>query len=717
MSDVSRDALPPEEPILEKVARLEGEPSLFPPEVLRLHREGRALRARRELLRAAKTERDDRLAAKQRAHAADLRLWQEEVGGAPSMYTLNGIGTRLYGKAERAEDGTYIATLWFTVLFIPIWPIRAYVVFPAEGGGWHFLSKTPLPPAAWGVRRGVGTVAALLVLFAAYSMYRSGTHAVVHAYNGFDRAVHVAVGETEQVVRPRQAEVFEDVPAKSTRFRAAWDADDEPFESIDVDLTDRTDETVVYNVGGRAVIEYERVLYGEGMPAEPRILEAGPVLFEDDVDYPFTEPPDSITVLEDGNAERTVLHAVDGTVPPETVIGQLLAMGRADQARTVALAELEAHPEAGRIAYLLALTEHADDHDAQVALFRHYMERAPDAVDLHRFYQELWPEGSAELRAEYDRLLEANTESALYHYLAGRIADSGSDEALAHYSEATRLEPGYPPAVRALGYHWMWLGDWSRALEEYDRYAAVGPPERYEVFGTRARIAMHLGRPWSAIDSILAEALSAPDDAIRLGRIRGHRLVQSGQVGLSDAARTIDTRIEQVYGPVERETRLANLRADLAITTGDLALARRELDALEDPSDINAVVARRLALSDGATPADRERLFAIPGWTASVDPVDKVLALQLVDEDARPELLEQLDPSMMPIVELLDSDELVRTDRLRDLTRGLTPEIRVWVYFAAAWKLRDDRRAVRARDDYLDEAYGFALPGDLPYRR
>jgi hypothetical protein len=581
MSDVNTDPLPPEEPILEKVARTQGEPSLFPPEVLRLHREGRAIKARRELLRAAKGERNAALAAKQRAHAEDLHLWQEQIGSAPSMHTLNGIGTRLYGKAEPTAHGTYIATLWFTFIFVPIWPLKAYLVLPAPTGGWHFLSKTPLPPVARGTRRGVGAVAVILALSLAYSAYWSGTHAVVHAFNGFDEAVHVTVGETSQVLLPRQAAVFGDVPAARAQFSASWGANEEPFESIDVDLSGRASETVVYNVGGRAVLRYEWITYGEGIPPEGRLLDAGPVLFEDDVDYPFTEPPDSVSVRDGGTVERSLLYAVDDGLTAESVAGQLLEIGRTDQARTVASAELEAHPEDGRLVFFLAMTEHADDRDAQVALFLRYMERAPDAVELHRYYQELWPEGSAELREEYAGLLGANPDSPMYHYLVGRIADPGSADALAHFSEATRLAPDYPPAVRALGYHAMSVGDWSMALDQFDRYAAAGPVETYEIS----------------------------------------------------------------------------------------------------------------------------------------DPMEELLALQLVDDYERLELLERMDPSVAEIVAFLDNDDITSPDRLAELTVDFAPSMRMWVHFAAGRTLADNEQAARAREAYFDEAYSFALPGDLPYRR
>jgi hypothetical protein len=45
------------------------------------------------------------------------------------MYSLNGIGTSLYGKSDiNPQDGSYIATKWFIVFLLPIFPLGSYRV-------------------------------------------------------------------------------------------------------------------------------------------------------------------------------------------------------------------------------------------------------------------------------------------------------------------------------------------------------------------------------------------------------------------------------------------------------------------------------------------------------------------------------------------------------------------------------------------------------------
>ncbi len=63
------------------------------------------------------------------------------------MFTLNGIGTKLYGKDEQA-DGSYIATEWIVFLWIPLIPVASYLVLSWENTGIlsrnYELNKVPL---------------------------------------------------------------------------------------------------------------------------------------------------------------------------------------------------------------------------------------------------------------------------------------------------------------------------------------------------------------------------------------------------------------------------------------------------------------------------------------------------------------------------------------------------------------------------------------------
>ena len=42
--------------------------------------------------------------------------------------TTNGIGTIFYGCSDLRDDGSYIATKWFVIFFIPIFPLGSFRV-------------------------------------------------------------------------------------------------------------------------------------------------------------------------------------------------------------------------------------------------------------------------------------------------------------------------------------------------------------------------------------------------------------------------------------------------------------------------------------------------------------------------------------------------------------------------------------------------------------
>jgi len=50
-------------------------------------------------------------------------------------YSVNGIGTKYYGHADRQPDNSYIATLWIVLLFIPLIPLRSYRLKEVSSSG------------------------------------------------------------------------------------------------------------------------------------------------------------------------------------------------------------------------------------------------------------------------------------------------------------------------------------------------------------------------------------------------------------------------------------------------------------------------------------------------------------------------------------------------------------------------------------------------------
>lgn len=44
--------------------------------------------------------------------------------------TIQGVGTKFYGAADKRQDGSYVTTKFFVLLMIPIWPLASFRVRP-----------------------------------------------------------------------------------------------------------------------------------------------------------------------------------------------------------------------------------------------------------------------------------------------------------------------------------------------------------------------------------------------------------------------------------------------------------------------------------------------------------------------------------------------------------------------------------------------------------
>jgi tetratricopeptide (TPR) repeat protein len=94
------------------------------------------------------------------------------ISGPPSLQTVNGIGSMAYGARDHdAETGTYVKTLWFTFVFIPLIPLAAYRVADAPGGGWYFIGKVPLMRGLFLWPLSLVVIAAGLIGYFSWSSY------------------------------------------------------------------------------------------------------------------------------------------------------------------------------------------------------------------------------------------------------------------------------------------------------------------------------------------------------------------------------------------------------------------------------------------------------------------------------------------------------------------------------------------------------------------
>jgi hypothetical protein len=92
----------------------------------------------------------------------------EPIASAPSMGTLNGVGTMLYSTGTKfaPDPSKEFAILYFTVLFIPILPLTRYLAQSQGGGSWRFFGQTKWSLA---MKIHLGVVCAIIPLMAVIS--------------------------------------------------------------------------------------------------------------------------------------------------------------------------------------------------------------------------------------------------------------------------------------------------------------------------------------------------------------------------------------------------------------------------------------------------------------------------------------------------------------------------------------------------------------------
>jgi len=86
------------------------------------------------------------------------------ISSAPSLHTINGIGTTMYGSTDHdSASGSYLSTYYFVFFAIPIFPISRYRVIPT-GTGYRFLGKAPLRTFdKWHVAISLGLIAWMII--------------------------------------------------------------------------------------------------------------------------------------------------------------------------------------------------------------------------------------------------------------------------------------------------------------------------------------------------------------------------------------------------------------------------------------------------------------------------------------------------------------------------------------------------------------------------
>ncbi|MCE9581906.1 MAG: hypothetical protein K8T20_05245 [Planctomycetes bacterium] len=128
-----------------------------------LARAGKVEAARKALRNLLRSNRNPEAGLRIREVLDEPRYLMGPIGASPPMFRLNGFGAGIYGSRDTDTDGTYVTTLCVSALFIPVFPIRSYLVKPAGGSGYTFYGRVPLSGFARGWRNLILLTAGVLL--------------------------------------------------------------------------------------------------------------------------------------------------------------------------------------------------------------------------------------------------------------------------------------------------------------------------------------------------------------------------------------------------------------------------------------------------------------------------------------------------------------------------------------------------------------------------
>jgi hypothetical protein len=455
------------------------------------------------------------------AHEADAllgnrRLFLEPLNGsAPTMSTVNGVGTMIYGRDEAGPDGAYITTLFIVFLFFPVIPLGAYLVQDAGGRSYRFFGKVPLGGLsyAWGMLLLVGAMGA--ALFGIGSALWSSQHATLYVVSGLPMPVVANVGGTQLSIGPEsQASIVlgtgqHDIVITTTDGR----------ELERGSLAARAGEDVLaWNVLGAAPLYREDVVYGPsafGPPQgpEPELACGRTDVHWGSVDYPFVEPPASIQMSSSYGTE-TRTHAAVAPGGLRLCAAVLASRGDERGAVELVLHTARAIP-ATDVPNVLALVELARrigaTSDDILPILDATRNASPADVNAHRLYQEemIALGRRDEVRADYQARAAADPSSADLAYLAARTEAGSAVESFAALAERF---PEHAFTLRAYGYALYDVHRCEEALEVWGRPAAQGPGAEAMV-APRCECLVSLGRAGDALSLLSSTVAQTPEIA------------------------------------------------------------------------------------------------------------------------------------------------------------------------------------------------------------
>lgn len=194
------------------------------------------------------------------------------------------------------------------------------------------------------------------------------------------------------------------------------------IEKFKPELDSKT-HTYIYNVASAAGMLKWDVFYSTFSNQEPRQTNLGsPKWFISDVDYYFTDPPQSITTS--GSSEtRDVLTAFSEFHP-----ANILSFAK-DKSDSINLIKAHALWDDGKSKNVLHWLSLASQLQDGLQIIQSRLANYKDEVLALRFLQDLqFPDGKDNIRIQFEEKFKANPENPDLYYLAKRCLNDGPDQ-------------------------------------------------------------------------------------------------------------------------------------------------------------------------------------------------------------------------------------------------------------------------------------------------
>ncbi len=646
---------------------------------------------------------------------ANRRLFLEPIEGGPGLQTFNGIGTYLAGTQEKAPDGTYISTLFFMLVFVPLWPIRQYLVAQAEGGGWFFLGGVPLSTMhRWWRRITVGALAATAMIVG-LSLHHRTTHDRVHFLNGLDLPVVIRMGEHEIRV-PSQGRLERQFTAGAYDIVTHLE-DGTLVEERRVHVPGDVD-FAAYNVLGAAPLFLQQVPYtAEGAPAHLaeesskfRSLAGRSWVQWDDVDFLFQDPPSEIQMAK---TRRIETRACVDVVPGGWRMAVEHLAGTDDMADAAAVAGRVAdlHPGDGETVSLAArIAELLGDLDGARRRLERALEIAPDEIQVHRHYQsamQRWGRAD-EILPRYRAAYEKAPNSPRAAYLLARLLPR--QEAIPLCERLLASHPEDEWLRRSLAWSLFQDARYAEAADEYQVLTDLLPEERGAFASEYVRALAGSGRTDEAIRYVTAILDDGPnrtargEDPLAGGNWEELFVLYAAlRRGAEDPTKHPSLRDLWIRLLDDTEPEASDM-AWVAAAAGDETLARAGVRAGFDPGSAKVIEITLLARTDV------ERAAAMAG-ALSTEAVQQLRPLTRVavaceldrrgNEDQARAALENITHSLSV---RFDYDLVHALPDLAGVDDDLGIEVKAALLYAASRRVKDEarREALLAQARTLD---------------